>query len=71
MIKQEKPFLTVTEQVDLLIQRGMIVYDKKDAERFLIQNNYYSIVNGYKDIFIDKAGRVPFVMMVKNILLTL
>lgn len=55
MIIQEKEFLPIDMQVQLLINRGMTVYDEENAARFLLQNNYYSVVNGYKDIFIDKA----------------
>lgn len=46
-----KPFRTIQEQVDLLQARGMKV-DEKTPE-VLMREGYYSIVNGYKDPFID------------------
>lgn len=46
-----KPFLTIQEQVDLLRTRGMRVDDETPG--VLMREGYYSIVNGYKDPFID------------------
>ncbi len=47
----DKPFKTIGEQVSLLELRGMEI--DIDAETLLMRNGYYSIVNGYKDPFID------------------
>ena len=46
-----KPFLTIEEQVSLLESRGM----KTDGHtaRILGREGYYSIVNGYKEPFLD------------------
>lgn len=56
---QDRPFLTIDEQVERLKTRGLSV----DAETpsILLREGYYSIVNGYKTPFIDaeateKAG---------------
>ena len=49
-----KGFKTIEEQVDLLESRGMIV--DNDAAMILLRENYYTIVNGYKDPFLDKAA---------------
>lgn len=46
-----KPFLTINQQVELLIKRGAIVSERTGA--ILLREGYYSIVNGYKDPFID------------------
>ncbi len=48
----DKPFRTIDEQVSILQGRGL---DVTGAERVLSREGYYSVVNGYKDIFIDKA----------------
>lgn len=50
---QEKPFLTINEQITLLESRDVIFLDKESAARFLLTENYYSVVNGYKDAFLD------------------
>lgn len=47
----DKPFKTVEEQMEILESRGM----KTDGntERVLWREGYYSVVNGYKDLFLD------------------
>lgn len=52
----DKPFLTVKQQVDLLESRGVAVPDRGAAEKFLLTENYYTVVNGYRDVFIDPDG---------------
>ena len=49
-----KPFLTIIEQVSLLESRGLST-DAATA-RVLMREGYYSIVNGYKDPFIDSEA---------------
>ncbi len=36
-----KPFLTIDEQVDLLISRGLVVNDRENAKNILNRTNYY------------------------------
>lgn len=48
------PFLTIDEQIELLIDKGMTVNDRTVARAFLISHNYYRVVNGYKDFFLDR-----------------
>ena len=48
-----KPPLTYTEQVELLISRGLLVSDKKRAERHLSNISYYRLsayMRTYKQI---------------------
>lgn len=52
-MKEIKPFKTVDEQLKLLESRGVLVSDRARAKRFLLTENYYSVVNGYKDAFLD------------------
>lgn len=47
-----KEFKTISEQVEILRSRGMIVGESAPA--ILMRENYYSVVNGYKDPFLDK-----------------
>lgn len=51
-----KPFSDVSTQVAILERRGLTVSDRGEAERFLLRENYYSVVNGYKDAFIDRQA---------------
>lgn len=47
-----KEFKTIAEQVSILESRGMTV--GPNASIVLLREKYYSIVNGYKDPFLDK-----------------
>ncbi len=48
-----KEFKTVEEQIELLKSRNMIFEDEDRAKQLLLHNNYYNIINGYKDLFLD------------------
>lgn len=47
-----KPFSTLTEQVDILKSRGMIIEDEEKAKCILLRENYYNVINGYKKPFL-------------------
>ncbi len=49
----QKPFLTIDEQVEKLEKRGLIV--NKDTRVILMRESYYSIINGYKEPFLDRV----------------
>lgn len=53
----DKPFKTIQEQIAILESRGLIV-DEKTPE-ILEREGYYSVVNGYKDLFLDSNRRPP------------
>lgn len=48
----DKPFLTIDEQIDLLEIRG--VSQTEGERRALMREGYYSIVNGYKEPFLER-----------------
>lgn len=48
-----KPFKTIDEQVEILRSRGLSISDQNRAAAFLLRENYYAVVNGYKDAFLD------------------
>lgn len=50
----DKPFKTYRQQLGILRKRNMIINDGSRAIKILKRENYYNIINGYKDIFIDK-----------------
>lgn len=49
-----KEFKTIAEQVAILESRGVEV--GQEAATILLRENYYSVVNGYKDPFLDKEA---------------
>lgn len=52
---QGKPFKTHDELIALLESRKMTVTDRDFAVRSLEYENYYSLINGYKDIFLSST----------------
>lgn len=48
-----KEFKTIEEQIDILKERNLIINEEKAKEIFR-DNNYYYLINGYKDLFMDK-----------------
>jgi len=51
-----KPFSTIEEQIAILQSRGIKV-DENTAS-ILLRENYYCVVNGYKEFFLDDTGQV-------------
>ncbi len=47
-----KPFKTYDEQIEILKSRGLVFDDETSAKKFLEVDNYYSVINGYKEPFI-------------------
>ena len=47
-----KEFKTIEEQINLLKTRNIIFEDEEKTKYILLNNNYYNIINGYKDLFI-------------------
>lgn len=48
-------FKTYDEQIGILEDRGMIFNNYAIAKDLLQRNNYYNLINGYKDIFVKKG----------------
>ena len=48
-----KEFKTIEEQINLLKSRNILFENEENAKKILLHNNYYNIVNGYKDLFLD------------------
>lgn len=43
-----KEFKTIAEQIHILETRGMRIGE--EASTILLRENYYSVINGYKDV---------------------
>lgn len=58
-----KPFKTFEEQLNILKDRGLTIDDEIEAINKLKSDNYYNIINGYKDLFTtkDSAGNEIFI----------
>lgn len=46
-----KPFKTIDEQYELLKSRGLNFSDEKRSKQFLLNNNYYNVINCYAKFF--------------------
>lgn len=46
-----KEYKTFNQQLTILRNRGLIVPTDGKPKRFLEQENYYNVINGYKDLF--------------------
>ncbi|ALF20084.1 Abi family protein [Fusobacterium nucleatum] len=55
--KPNKPFKTYRQQLKILRDRGLIINNGSAAISILKRDNYYSIINGYKDIFLLQQGQ--------------
>lgn len=51
----EKPFRTTNQMLKKLRTRNLKIKDGSKAKRFLERENYYCVINGYKDLFLDKT----------------
>lgn len=47
-----KPFKTHRQQLSILRSRGLTIPDGSKAMRILERENYYTVINGYKDFFL-------------------
>lgn len=50
----EKEFKTIEEQIEILKSRKLIINDDEVAKKIFKENNYYYVINGYKDLFIKE-----------------
>ena len=50
----EKEFKTIDEQIEILRAKNLNILDNDKAKQILLNNNYYYLINGYKDLFLDK-----------------
>lgn len=53
---ERRPFKTIDEQIEKLEKRGIHFLDKSEDARFLLREGYYTVINGYKDVFIDREA---------------
>lgn len=57
-----KEYKTFNQQMIILRSRGMTVPSDGKPKRFLEQENYYNVINGYKDLFLKRdANNRPLI----------
>lgn len=50
----EKDFKTIDEQIKILKSRNIIIENYEKTYKILEKNNYYYLINGYKDLFLNE-----------------
>jgi abortive infection bacteriophage resistance protein len=53
-----KFFATHDEQITILHERGLEVPDKTAAKRILSRENYYALIDGYKEPFLERSEQL-------------
>src|SRR5690606_4975976 len=53
-----KVFASHDEQITILQNRGLLVPDPAEARRILSRENYYALVDGYKEPFLERDERL-------------
>lgn len=52
-----KPFSSLEEQIEILIRRRLQIDDIEDAKNYLLNNNYYNVVNLYSKVLLENSNR--------------
>ncbi|EPI53660.1 Abi family protein [Gardnerella vaginalis] len=60
-----KPFTTIKQQIKLLKSRGVVFSDELKAMEILEREGYYSVVNGYKNPFLESKNSNKYVQGTK------
>ncbi|MDD6134946.1 MAG: Abi family protein [Selenomonas montiformis] len=55
-VKLNKPYKTIDEQIEILKKRKIVISRKRFARKVLTYENYYYVINGYKEPFIDSTN---------------
>lgn len=61
-----KVFKTTNSQIRILRERGMIIKNGSKVKKLLERDNYYNIINGYKDLFLDKTKSLSSETYIEN-----
>ena len=62
----EKEFKTIDEQIELLQNRNLHIENKNIARKILLKNNYYYLINGYKDILYLQIKKIYLICYTKQ-----
>ena len=62
----EKEFKTIDEQIQILKSRKIIIEDYSNTYELLTKNNYYYLINGYKELFLDKKVKQKSILIMSK-----
>lgn len=54
----EKTFRTIDEQINILKSKNISIKNLDNAQSILTDNNYYYLINGYKELFLNKNSKI-------------
>lgn len=52
-----KEFKNIKEQIMLLRSRNLIIENEEQVEKYLLNNNYYDVINQYSKFFMNEIDR--------------
>lgn len=52
-----KEFKTIEEQLEIIMSKNITIDDYDKAYKILTKNNYYYLINGYKNLFLDYSSK--------------
>lgn len=52
---EEKEYQSTSQQIQILRDRKLIISDEEKAKDILRRENYYNLINGYKDVFLESS----------------
>ena len=58
---EDKVFRSTTEQIEILRNRKLVITDEEKAKLILCRENYYNLINGYKDVFLKSQDPEEYI----------
>lgn len=52
-----RPFKSLDQQIQLLRERGLEFDNEEEAKLYLLDNNYYNIINMYSKVFQENTNQ--------------
>lgn len=52
--EQKKKYLSIQERINKLKQQGLVINSKESFQNIINSIGYYKLINGYRDVFMDK-----------------
>lgn len=52
---EEKEYRSTSQQIQILQERKLVISNAERAKEILRRENYYNLINGYKDVFLKSA----------------
>ena len=52
-----RPFKNLEQQIQILRERGLAFDNEEEAKLYLLDNNYYNIINMYSKVFQENTNQ--------------